>query len=581
VTGGSITASGLGAYAVADTADPLAPHLKATLFMYTPVSGENPLTWSGEGISTSDSYPNTSAPDPIGATTNPVESNNGSDFSIQSYINAFPNTDTSTTDGYGGMYDVRLRVSGGTGGATSEFWDAVISVSVTGATTADPGGTGGTWTLEYPDYTQSTTTTLTATPPSPQTSSTPSAITLSAAVAPAADVNGTVSFWTGYGTSSATQVGTTQTVTATTATATVTTTPPADATTGYTAVYTPAIPDSAFNDTSSTIPSQDIGSTGSLNYTVQVPADTTTTTLSETGGGGAAGTPVTFTATVTDTTTAANNPVTAGTVSFYPSGSTTPLGTATVTTGTNPATYTLNYTYAAAGSYSVYAVYTPPAGNTEYDGSQSSPVTFSETAPSCTTCTDVQTIEGTIPEGTLAIYTPYTATNPLNLGTLALNPAGTYYSASASLDSDSADVPTAGAIPDTTFNGITVVDTQAGNLPWTITALSSALSDGGKNPGSVISAENVGLTNLVAVPVAGNALTGSDLTFTPQPAAAPPVSPTDTGSLGLGGTVAHTIVTDAGQADGTIGINGTVTLNAPTSTEAGLFVGTITFTIAS
>jgi hypothetical protein len=577
VTGGSITANGLAAYAVADSADPLAPHTKATLFMYTPVSGENPLTWSGEGISTSDTYPNTAAPAPIGTTTNPVESNNGTDFSVQSYINAIPNTDTSTTDGYGGMYDVRLRVSGGTGGSTTEFWDAVISVSVTGATSSDPGGTGGTWTLAYPDYTQNTTTTLTATPPSPQTTTTPSPITLSATVSPA--TAGTVSFWSGYGTSSVTQVGTTQTVTGSSGAASVTTTP-GTGTTTYTAVFTPAVPDSAFNDTTFSIPSQDIGSQSSgLNYSVGPPPDTTTTTLSETGGGGAAGTPVTFTATVTDTTTAGNNPV-AGTVSFYPSGSTTPLGTASATAGSNPSTFTLNYTYAAAGSYSVDAVYTPASG-ANIAGSTSAPVTFSETAPQCTTCTNVATIEGTVPEGTLAIYTPFTTTAPLNLGTLSLNSAGTYYSATASLDSNSADVPTAGAIPDTTFNGITVVDTQAGNLPWTITALSSALSDGGKNPGSVISGENVGLTGLTAVPVAGNALTGSDLTFTNQPAATPPVGPTDAGSLGLGGSVAHTIVTDATQADGTIGINGTVTLNAPTSTEAGLFIGTITFTIAS
>src|SRR5580693_6402743 len=41
VTGGSITANGLGAYAVASTAAP-AGYTKATLFIKTPVSGENP-----------------------------------------------------------------------------------------------------------------------------------------------------------------------------------------------------------------------------------------------------------------------------------------------------------------------------------------------------------------------------------------------------------------------------------------------------------------------------------------------------------------------------------------------------------
>jgi hypothetical protein len=541
VTGGSITAAGLGAYAVASTADPQPAHTKATVYMYTPVNGANPGTWSGQIMSASTNYPATAAPAPVGTTTNPAETNGGADTSVASYVAAFPNTDTSATDGYAGLYDVRLKVTGGTGGAETTYWDTVISVNTT----------AGTWSVDFPDFTQATTTTLTATPPSPQT--TPAnPVTLNATVAPAAA--GTVSFFAGT-----TQVGTAQTVTTTSGAASVTTTPPAG-TTSYTAVFTPAVG------------SADIGSTSpALSYVVGTPADATATTLSETGGGGAAGTPVNFTATVTDTTHPATTPV--GTVSFYDNGSTTPLGSASSTTGT----YTFTFTYAAAGAHSVVAVFTP--GNTTFAGSTSSAVTFTETAPTCTTCNDVQTIEGTIPTGVLSIYTPYTAANPLNLGTLALNGTGTYYTASAPLDSNAADVPTAGANPDTTFNGITVIDTKAGNVPWTVTALSSALSDGGHNPGSSISGENVGLTNLAAVPVTGNALTAADLTFANQPAATPPVGPTDTGAAGLGGSAAHTIVTDATQADGTIGIKGTVTLNAPTSTEAGLFIGTITFTV--
>src|ERR1700691_2524497 len=75
VTGGSITASGLGAYAVASTADPRAGDSKATLYVYTPVNGEAPGAWSGANLGTSDVYPNTAAPAPIGTTANPVESN--------------------------------------------------------------------------------------------------------------------------------------------------------------------------------------------------------------------------------------------------------------------------------------------------------------------------------------------------------------------------------------------------------------------------------------------------------------------------------------------------------------------------
>jgi Bacterial Ig-like domain (group 3) len=556
VTGGSISASGLAAYAVASSADPRSGDDKATLYAYTPVSGENPGTWSGTNLGPATTYPVASAPSAI-TTSNPTESDTGGlDEAFETYINTFPNNDTST-DGYSGLFDIRMEVSGPGIGQEAGYWDTVISVDITAGTLQDP--TAGTWSVDYPDYTQNTTTTLSATPASPQTAPA-SPITLNANVSPA--TAGSVSFWSGYGTSSATQVGTTQTVTASSGAASVTTTPPTG-TTAYTAVYTPAIG------------SSDIGSVSSaLNYSVTTPLDVTTTTLGETGGGGAAGTPVNFTATVADTTTPADTPT--GTVSFYDNGSTTPLGTAALTDGTA----TFSYTYATAGSHSVVATYVPTASS-QWAGSTSTAVTFSETAAACTTCTDVQTIEGTVPAGTLAVYTPYTATNPLNLGTLALNANGTEYSASASLDSNPADVPTAGADPDTTFNGITVVDTQAGNLPWTVTALSSALGDGGSNPGSTISAENVGLTGLAAVPVPGNALTAGDLTFTDAPAASPAVAPTDTGSQGLGGATPHLIVTDAGQAVGTIGINGTVTLNAPTSTEAGLFVGTITFTIAS
>jgi hypothetical protein len=557
VTGGSITASGLGAYAVASTADPRSGDDKATLYAYTPVSGENPGTWSGTNLGPATTYPVASAPTAI-TTSNPTESDTGGlDEELATYITTFPNNDTSTTDGYSGLFDIRMEVSGPGIGQEAGYWDTVISVDITAGTLQAP--TAGTWSVDYPDYTQNTTTTLTASPASPQTAPA-SPVTLTANVSPA--TAGSVSFWSGYGTSSAAQVGTTQTVTSSSGTASVTVTPPSG-TTSYTAVYTPAIG------------SSDIGSVSSaLNYQVTTPLDVTTTTLSETGGGGAAGTPVTFTATVADTTTPSATPT--GTVSFYDNGSTTPLGTATLSGGTA----TFSYTYVAAGSHSVVATYTPTA-NSQWAGSTSAAVTFSETAPSCTTCSNVATIEGTVPAGVLSIYTPYTATNPLNLGTLALNSAGTAYSATASLDSNPADVPTAGADPDTTFNGITVVDTQAGNLPWTVTALASALGDGGKNPGSTISAEDVGLTGLTAVPVPGNALTAGDLTFTDAAAASPPVGPTDTGSAGLGGSTPHLIVTDAGQAVGTIGINGTVTLNAPTSTEAGLFTGTITFTIAS
>jgi hypothetical protein len=541
VTGGSITASGLGAFAAASTTASNVAYNKATLFVFTPVSGENPGLWSGEQISSSTTFPNAAAPGQLGTTANPVETNAGTDVSMASYIAAFPNTQTAA--GFVGLYDVRLKVTGAGVPAQAAYWDTVIAVNTT----------NNTWSVDFPDFTQNTTTTLSASPPSPQTIPA-SPVTLTATVAPA--TAGTVSFFSG-----ATQVGATQTVTATNGQAQVTTTPPTG-TTPYQAIFTP------------TIGSADIGSaSNTLNYTVSAPLDATSTSLAETGAGAAG--PVNFTGTVSDTTTPATI-ITAGTVNLFDNGSTTPFASGSVGAG---GAYSITFTYSSAGAHSVVATFVPASGAT-VAGSSSAPVTFTETPPACTTCNNVATIEGTVPAGTLAISTPFTTTNPLNLGTLQLNAGGTFFSASAPLDPNASDVPTAGQIPNTTFNGITVVDTQAGNLPWHVTAAASNLSDGSGHANGVISGENVGLTGLTPVFVPGNGIVAGDVTVTNQSAASPPVGPTDPGSAGLGGGT-HLIAADSTQADGTVGINGTVTLNAPTSTEAGIFVGTITFTISN
>jgi hypothetical protein len=548
VTGGSITANGLAAYAVASSGDPSPTHTKATLYVKTPVDGENPGTWTGEEISASTNYPNVSAPAPVGTTTNPVETNSGTDTSLASYIAAYPNTDTSTTDGYAGLYDVRLEVSGGTGGSVTTYWDTVISVN----------STAGTWSVDYPDYTADTTTTLSASPPSPEVTATPGAVTLNATVTPAEA--GTVSFWNG-----STQVGTTQPVTGTSGAASVSITP-GDGSYSYTAVFSP------------TVGSSDIGSaSAALPYVVSPPADVTSTALGDTvGTDGPTGTPVTFNATVTDTTNSANNPA-VGTVSFYDNGSSIALGSpVSLAAGAASATYTIVGTSASTPE-SVVAVYTPTTG-AAFATSTSSPVTFDVGLPTNPNATDTQTIEGTIPAGTLAVYTPYTPANPLDLGTLALNGTGTFFTGSAKLDANSADVAT-GSDPDSTFNGITVVDTTPGDLGWTVQALATNLSEVGGS--SQISGENVGLTGLTAVIVPGEALTAGDVTLTNNAAASPPVASNDPGDQGLGGTAKTIAATNSSQTDGAIGINGTVTLNAPVSNPAGTYVGTITFTIAN
>ena len=343
VTGGSITAGGLAAYAVA-SAPYTAGYTKATLFMYTPVSGENPGLWSGEQISSSTDYPNTSAPAPIGTTANPVESNTaGTDTSIAGYIQAFPNTQTAA--GYVGLYDVRMRMTGHGVPSLSTYFDTVISVDITGGKPTDP--TAGTWSVDYPDYTQNTTTTLTATPPTEATSA---PITLTATVAPTADSAGTVSFWNGT-----TQVGATQTV-GSDGTASVTATP-ANGTTNYTAIFTP------------TIGSTDIGSTGSLAYVVGTgPASTTTALTGTPASPVKQGTSVALTA----TEVASDSTHPAGSVQFFEG--TTSLGSEAVSSAGVATLTTTKLLPTAPSGASVTAKFAPTSSS--YTGSTSNALTY-------------------------------------------------------------------------------------------------------------------------------------------------------------------------------------------------------------
>ena len=337
VTGGSITAAGLAAYAVASAPYTAATgYDKATLFAYTPVAGQNPLTWSGEGLSLSTKYPNTSAPVPINGTANPVETNSGTDTSLSDYITAFPNT--QTTSGYPGLYDIRMKISGPGLPTPSSFYDTVISINTT----------TNTWSVDYPDWTQSTTTTLTANPPTEATSA---PITLTATVAPTADSGGTVSFWNGT-----TQVGTTQTVSSG-GTASVTDTP-ANGTTNYKAIFTP------------TIGSADVGSSGSLAYVVGTgPAPTTTTLMASPASPVSQGASVTLTA--TEVASDSTNPP--GSVQFFDG--TTSLGSMAVNSSGVAALTTSSLPPTGPAGEPLTATFTP-TNTAGYSASTSSPVTY-------------------------------------------------------------------------------------------------------------------------------------------------------------------------------------------------------------
>jgi hypothetical protein len=228
----------------------------------------------------------------------------------------------------------------------------------------------------------------------------------------------------------------------------------------------------------------------------------------------------------------------------------TAIGSAPVSGGTA----TLTTSSLAQGSHTVTATFVP-TDSTAFSGSSGTAPAFSLTAP--TFAPDAQTIKATVDAGTLVIFTPYTPTNPFDLGSLLLNAAGSQLSSTK------------------VFSGIKVTDTRAGNLPWTVSASTTDFASGP----NIINGQNLGLTNLVIDPVSGNALPGAagNITLTNNPAASPAVAPADPGSLGLKNGP-HTVV-HANNGTGTISFHGDLTLNAPTSTVAGTYTATLTFTI--
>jgi Bacterial Ig-like domain (group 3) len=531
VTGGSNLAH-LFDYAEASTPD-AANGTKATLYFAQPTPGEATGIWLTALGSASTTFPNTSAPAPLNTATNPVVTLAATDADLTNFI---ASSTAQTATGYANVYQIRLETTGagGTGSQPNgQYWEDDILVNPT----------AGTWSIEYPAQVTPTTTTLTA---SPATATVGVSDTLTATELPA--TAGSVQFENG-----GTDIGSPVAVNGS-GVATLATTFTAAGTESLSAVFTPT-------DTTDYS-----GSTGTLSLTVN-PAATPTTTSLTVSQSGTTGTDVSMSSTVLAGTT----PVTAGTVSWYDNGSTTPLDATPVTpNASGVATFDIPAGL-AAGSHSIVAVFTPttPA---DFESSQSAPQQFILQAPTTgacaqtgSNCTETQNIEATIPVGTLVLSTPYTATSPLNLGTLALNAGLTGYTANAP------------------FNGITIVDTRAGDLPWTLTALASNLTDGGTNPGSTICGQNVGLTGVTSTPGAGFAGT---VTSTAQAAASPAVAPSGTpaacpttagGLVGAGGTPVTVATASAGL--GTDVLNGTLTLNAPTSTEPGLFTGTITFTV--
>lgn len=308
-----------------------------------------------------------------------------------------------------------------------------------------------------------------------------------------------------------------------------------------------------------------LGSSSAAAESYTIAANNTTTVLAVNPNSNIhQGDPVTLTANSfrTGDSTTAQIP---GTVTYkgFLNGSSTPTTFASqVPTGTNNAQTVISFP--AAGNWTLEADFTP-TDTTNYQSSIATTSSAITVAPPANP-TATGNIAADIPAGSLAISTPYSTTNPINVGTLTPNTD-----------------PTTGYTGSAAFSGISVVDTRAGDLPWTVSAQSSNLTGGADGLG-VINAQNVGITGLLASATPTNGA----ITFTNVPAdaapgatvAGPAVEPNAAGSLGLAGLPAKTIAHTAhGVGSWTLG--GLLTVLAPADTEAGHYTGTVTFTLLS
>jgi hypothetical protein len=503
ITSGNITDSPIAAWVQGSTAD--TSQTKATLYGATPVLGTNPGLWGSDQLSTTSTYPNAAAPGALGTSTLPLVKGTVG-FSLSTQIGDFPNADTSTTDGFGGVYELRLKT-----GISNTVWQV-----------ADLLVTGNTWQQIFPTAAAATTTTTTLAA-SPATGATAGAnVTLTATISPST-ATGTVQFK-----ENGTAVGAPATVSG--GTAAVQGSFPSAATYALTADFTPS--SNAF-----------AASQGTLSYVVGPAASgatATSTALGVTPTSGPADSPVTLTATVTPSTAA-------GAVEFFDG--TTSLGSSAVAGGSA----SLSFSQFAAGDHSLTAVFTPTDA-TQFAGSTSAAVTFTASAATGPAAGNVQAV---VDAGQLTITSPYSTSNPFDLGHLARNGGSTALSTSAQFGSSASPIQ--------------VTDTRAGNLPWSAIAQTTDFSAGT----NVINGQNLGLTNVQTVLTPGNALTASSVSVFDN-AAANAVAPGASGTAGLKGLAKFA---SAPAGNGTIGFFGTLTLNAPTSTVAGTYFGTLTFTV--
>lgn len=280
------------------------------------------------------------------------------------------------------------------------------------------------------------------------------------------------------------------------------------------------------------------GSEGSTSLTItKASAVSTNTALSVTPSTEAAFTPVVLRADVTADTSLGR--ALAGNVVFKDG--TTTLGTVALAAGAAE----LTFSTFTEGVHAITAQFVPTDA-TDYATSTSASVDFTATAP--LNPPSEQDVNVTVVPGSMSITTPYSAASPFNLG-------------DATVSEDGTEIVASGDFGTSASGGITITDTRAGNQAWTASAIATDFTDGSSN---TISANDLSLTGLTQVYTAGNALQSGDVTVT------------DVEALG---DTQHAFASTT-NGNGTVRIYGTLGLNAPTSTVAGTYTATLTFTIA-
>lgn len=504
----------------------------ATLYGALPENGKVPGNYTTTQTTGATPQPASALPVPLAGSGKPVVKVAAGDLPFATTAGSTPN---NATDSYAGLYQMRI-VMGGTGAATKY---AVADIKVTGST----------WQQVYPNYTDSSTVlSYTSTPASgvvnASTVETGNNVTLKADLTGSS--TGTVLFYDGATVLSSQSV--------------------VSGTSSYTYSYVPALGSHAFKAAyfpsvgSNTVDSE--SAVSNLSVVNPLPASYTAV-ATDAGATTTAGDDVTITATV-KTPDAAGTPVGSGTVTFTDSidGA---LGSAPVSSGS--AVLVKKF---SATSGSAQHVVTASFSDSGYKSSSASAAGFTvqqvgACADPASNCTETDVFKVTVNTGTLTLTTPYTSANPFDLGVAQLSLDGKHLLASQAFGS--ATNPA---------QGVTITDRRAGDLPWDASVTTTDFSTAG---GDIINGQNLAFTGVNPAYVSGNALnptTKPVATFDLPTSTVDGYAPAAAGSDGLKGAkrFAH-----ADHGTGSVNIVGTMSLLAPTSTPAGSYLATVTFTI--